>query len=160
MDTNLQGPKIITDSMDYMLDAKIGEGHSKSQELDAILSEDIDAPYNLDLLAESVHSKSYMVGRYAEALIATGYELDTINRADASINDMLDAILLGKSKKYYHLGLLIQGKTSFGYNIDAILVKNRLNEKLAGIVRDIPQFLDMQVPDIPYGPLDSRKETR
>jgi hypothetical protein len=31
---------------------------------------------------------------------------------------------------------------------------------LTGIVRDIPQFLDIDVPDIPYGPLDSRKETR
>jgi hypothetical protein len=160
MDANLQEPKIITDSMDYMLDAKIGEGHSKSQEVDAILSEDIETPYNLDYVAESVHSKSYLMGRYSEALIAAGYELDTINRADASINDMLDAILLGKAKKYYHLGLLIQGKTSFGYNIDAILVKNRLNEKLTGIVRDIPQFLDIDVPDIPYGPLDSRTETR
>ena len=158
MDVNLEWPK-RTASIDYQLDARLGEGHSKSQEIDAILSAYIAVPYNIDYTAEAIHSKSYQLDRKLEAFISKEYDLDTVVSANASINDMLDVTLFATAKKYYHLGLLIQGKTSFAYNIDAILVKNRLNEKLTGIVREIPQFLDIDVPDIPYAPLDSRKET-
>jgi len=157
MDLNIQGPKTVT--MDYMLDAQIGKGHTKSQEMDAILSADIAAPYNIDYMAEAIHSKSYQLDRNLETLITKEYEVDTINSADTSISDTLDVLIFARAKKYYHLGLLIAGKTSFGYNIDAILVKNRLNERLSGIEREIVQFLDIDVPSIPYAPLDSRKET-
>ena len=157
MDLNIQGPKTVT--MDYMLDAQIGKGHTKSQEMDAILSEDTVAPYNLDYMAEAIHSKSYQLDRNLETLITKEYEVDTINSADTSISDTLDVLIFARAKKYYHLGLLIAGKTSFGYNIDAILVKNRLNERLSGIERELVQFLDIDVPSIPYAPLDSRKET-
>ena len=158
MDANLEWPKRAA-SIDYQLDARLGKSHTKSQNIDAILSADIAVPYNIDYMAEAVHSKSYQLDRNLETLITKEYEVDTINSADTSISDTLDVLLFARAKKYYHLGLLIAGKTSFGYNIDAILVKNRLNERLSGIEREMVQFLDIDVPGIPYAPLDSRKET-
>jgi hypothetical protein len=146
--------------MDYTLDTKLAERHSKNQEVDALMSSAIDVPYNIDYMAEKIRSKSYQIGGYAEALVSQGYEVDGVVSVDGSVDDTLDALISGKVKKKYQLGLFIKSKMQFGYNIDAVLVKDRLNERLTGIVRDIPQFLDTDVPDLPYGPLDSRKEIR
>ena len=110
-------------------------------------------------MAEAIHSKSYLIDRTLEAIITKEYEVDAICSIDNSISDTLDVLIFARAKKYYHLGLLLQGKTYFPYNIDVILVKNKLNEKLSIIERETVQFLDIDVPTIPYAPLDSRKET-
>jgi hypothetical protein len=110
-------------------------------------------------MAEGNQSKSYRIDRTLEGLATKEQQIDALLSADKPVNDRLDVVMVGQPRKYYHLGLILQGKTPFPYNIDVILVKNRLNEKLSDIERETVQFLDIDVPTIPYAPLDSRKET-
>ncbi len=143
----------------YQLDAITSSNPEKTQDLDALVEAGATHPYDVDVLIEGQGSKSYRLDRTLEGTATKEQNLDAIITADNHIDDMLDAHIWANIKKHYHLGVLLRWKATSPYSIDAILVKNRLNERLSGIEREIPQFLDLDVPTIPYSPLDSRQET-
>ena len=146
-------------SKSYSLDGLLATLHTKSQNIDAITEDEIDKPYDIDIMAEGQVSKIYQIDRTLEGEATKSQNLDVICEAGIPISDWLDALLWAGIKKYYHLDAMLNGKIAKPYLVDAVLVKDRLNEKLSGIEREMVQFLDIDVPGIPYAPLDSRKET-
>ena len=158
MDLNVAKIVYLDQYVDYYLDAAIAKNVSQSQEIDANLEIAASNSYNIDFMAEGSRSKSYQLDRTLEGLVTKEQQVDALMSADIPVSDMLDVLIVGHPKRYYRLGLILQGKASSPYNLDVILVKNRLNEKLSTIEREIVQFLDIDVPTIPYAPLDSRKE--
>jgi hypothetical protein len=149
-----------TSSKSYQVDAIACSTPTKTEELDVIIAiPKVTKPYEIDALAEGRGAKSYRIDRTLEGEATKDQELDAVVTADNHVDDMLDALVWANIKKHYHLGVLLKWKASSIYNIDTILVKNRLNERLSGIEREIVQFVDIDVPTIPYSPLDSRKET-
>lgn len=150
-----------TSSKSYQVDAIACSTPTKTEELDVIIAlPKVTKPYEIDALAEGRGAKSYRIDRTLEGRATKDQELDAVVTADNHVDDMLDAHVWANIKKHYHLGVLLKWKATAPYSIDAVLVKNRLNEKLSGIEQEIVQFVDIDVPTIPYSPLDSRKETR
>lgn len=149
-----------TSSESYQLDTIACSKHTKTEDMDVVIAKPSKSrPYNVDALAEGQGSKIYRIDRTLEGTATKEQELDAIIHADNHVDDMLDAHILANIKKQYHLGVLLKWRAAAPYSIDTILVRNRLNERLSGIEREIVQFVDIDVPTIPYSPLDSRKET-
>ena len=146
-------------SESYQVDGTLLAHHQKSQDIDAHVEAAISKPYDLDVMAEGLTSKSYQIDRTLEGLVTKSQDLDAICVAGVTISDMLDVIMWANPAKYYHLDIMLNGRIAKTYLVDAILVKDRLNEKLSTIEREMVQFLDIDVPSIPYAPLDSRQET-
>lgn len=149
-----------TSSKNYQIDTVTCSNPTKTEDLDVIIAlPKVAKPYDIDALAEGQGSKIYRIDRTLEGTATKEQELDAIIHADNHVDDMLDAHILANIKKQYHLGVLLKWRAAASYSIDTILVRNRLNERLSGIEREIVQFVDIDVPTIPYSPLDSRKET-
>lgn len=145
-------------SESYNLDGNLETNHTKSQSIDAHAEAAISNSYDIDVMAEGLTSKSYQIDRTLEGLVSKSQDMDAICSIDVPVNDWLDVLMWANIKKYYHLDAMLKGTIAKPYLIDAILVKDRLNEKLSTIEREMVQFLDIDVPSIPYAPLDSRQE--
>ena len=143
----------------YQIGGTLVAHHTKSQNIDVITEATPAKPYNIDALAEGQVSKIYQIDRTLEGLVTKSHDLDAICVAGIPVNDWLDVLMWANIRKYYHLDAMLNGKIAKPYLVDAILVKDRLNEKLSTIEREMVQFLDIDVPGIPYAPLDSRQET-
>ncbi|MHB8123472.1 MAG: SpaA isopeptide-forming pilin-related protein [Desulfuromonadaceae bacterium] len=141
------------------LDACLSKNVSVNDLTDAKLEATRTVNDMVDGLLEGPHLKSYRLTRYCEALISKSVSVDAIVSQDVQVNDSLDAHIWAQPVKYYKLGVFLTGKTILPYSMEVIIARYDLMGRLSKIERKLPQFLDIDVPNIPYGPYDSKKET-
>ena len=158
-------------TISYEMDTNLNVARSKSYDVDALASlseqvtEDIDAilanpkqtvPYDVDAMAEGRTSKSYLIDRTLEGTVAKEQEVDVILSIDHQALDMVDAHLLARPRKYYHVDVLFKSRRRASYLCDAIVVKDELTQVMQDMVAKEPQFLDLVDPGMPYPVYNSR----
>jgi len=141
------------------LDAILVKRPGVEQNIDAILTRPSKIPYNVDGLFQGVVAASYRVDRTLEGVTAVPELLDGLVEKAIDVPYETDAHLWANLHVHDMVDALLKDKNASIYQIDAIFRRNNLPTKLVFIEKINPQFLDLMAPDIPYAPIDSRRET-
>jgi hypothetical protein len=143
-------------SEDYLVDVFIDKAHTKSDEVDAIVSKHIDYPYDIDAMIATVRSKPYLIDRLLETIRTKEQSVDVIVSKNVDVLDRIDVLLAAIQKKYCQIDVCISTNKPKPYLVDVILSKP--NRRTA-IENGLPQVLDLDLSSTPIAPMDSRKKT-
>lgn len=157
MDVMLSQTVPITEQNTELLDVILSKKQTATESLDSLLETTHPKPYSVDGLIQGGATKQYLMDGIVEGLVSKSQLIDTICSIDYSAQASLDAVLVARPTLIYKLDILLHEKKTHPYSLDTILVKNSINEILSKIAQETPQFLDIDVPGIPYSPMDSRK---
>ncbi len=129
------------------------------QRLDAICEKETPVTQHIDGLLQGPGSKAYRIDRTLEGIATKEESIVPIVSIDHAADMQVDTHFWARPKAKYRLETMLhQRRSGIGY-YDVILVRNRLNQRLTDMVRKLPQFPDLDVPDVPYGPYNASEET-
>jgi len=159
MDLFLECKNPVTIERQERVDAIVAKKKSETEQLDAICRKDISIFQHLDGLLQGINSKGYHIDRTLEGVATKEQPIDSIVTIDHITNMQADAHFWASPKAGYHLMAMLQQRRPANYSCDTILVMYRLGERLSDMERKFPQFVDIDVPDVPYAPYNSREES-
>lgn len=146
-------------SKTFSLGAIVSKKSAETVQLDTILQGTGLEDFLLDQILEGQNTIKWRINTIIKGQASQEVSLDAILSASHIQNQELDAILQVGIKRFYRLGLLLGGKTPVTFQLDMMLERYRLNERLSRMENVTPQFLDLDVPFIPSTPYNSSLET-
>ncbi len=155
----LEQRKPVIETRQERIDALVSADHDKEQSTDALVEAEIPVRQQIDGTLEIVRPKEYHVTSFLEGIASNEQLLDSNVAASHTKNMQADACLWDNIETAYTLTSMLKKKRSAGYFCDTIIVVYKLMERLSDIERKSVQLLDIDVPDIPYLPYNSREES-
>lgn len=145
-------------SIDHDIDATLLATPPVDLDVDSILEESTTINDMVDGLLEGEVSKTYRVDRTLEGVSTKDEDIDVVLEAAIDIDDSVDAHFWQNKFLRNRVDVSLRDNNFKIYMIDVYLRRDRFPERVVKIERGNPQFLDLVAPDIPYSPMDSRKE--
>lgn len=144
---------------DQSIDAIVSRNNSKSQSIDLLNERTNSQVQAADAELEGRASHLLKCDRLLEGIGTRPQQHDAVFSSAIDVPLEIDAGLWGNKRFRQRTDGLLQMKLSAPQLCDVVLVHFKLGERLAKIERTFPQVFDLDIPHVPTGPYDSRKET-
>lgn len=143
----------------YDIDVMVSKAAQKEDSLDIIAEKPAAKLVQIDALCETRNAKSYSIDRTLEGTTPKQYSQDAIISKGTPVQDLVDAHFWSSPQLHYKLDFAMGQIVPATCLCDMILLKNKLPSRLSHMEKNSVQILDLDVPDLPYDPLNSRKQS-
>lgn len=143
----------------YSVDMDLEKTVKLTESLDVEIMKAKPKPYQADIQIQGEQKKLYAVDKFISDNVHRTYSIVAELMIKKLIENSVAATVELKATKSYLNTLAIDDINARTYEVAVKIVRDDLAERLSDIERINPQIFDLWLPEKPYFPYDSRRET-